>query len=139
MSGCGRDVVQKGQGGTSSAQPFLRGAAVAALMSIGFNLPVPANANKQTVMTAREVMETMPGQERTSYIIGLVDGLAYGRFLKDTDKAGRQVETGMKCIFDWFYKDGLGNTRRVEAAFKRYGEHHPTTLLHAIIKKECGE
>ena len=96
----------------------------------------PAHA---TDMTAGVVMDKMPVRERGAYIMGIVEGLAYARFRKDTIAAGEKDEAGMKCIDDWFYRDTTASFDRIEATFRQYAEHFPSTLLAAMIKKECGE
>jgi hypothetical protein len=47
--------------------------------------------------------------------------------------------TGMRCIYDWLYKDSKSAFQRIEAAFTKYPEHFPSTLLATMLKKECDE
>lgn len=110
-------------------------AAAGFLLSLGIAAP----ANADTAMTAGVVMKEMPVRERSAYVMGIVEGLAYARFRQDTVAAGSKTETGSACIYDWFYKDASASFDRIEAAFKKYPEHFPSTLLVAMIKKECGE
>lgn len=84
-------------------------------------------------------MEKMPARERTAYIIGLVEGLAYARFRKDTIAAGTKTDAGMNCIYGWLYTDSMTALDRIEAVFRKYSDHFPATLLATMIKKECGE
>lgn len=51
----------------------------------------------------------------------------------------RAPVAGMRCIYDWFYKDTKASFTRIEAAFQKYADHFPSTLLATMIKKECGE
>lgn len=110
---------------------------VALAAVLGFSAPVVARAD--TAMTAGVVLQQMPVRERAAYIMGIVEGLAYARFRKDTIAAGTKTDTGMSCVYDWFYRDTAATYERIEATFRKYADHHPSTLLAAMIKKECGE
>ena len=91
-----------------------------------------------TAMTAGTLVEKMPASERYTYVAGVIDGLAYARFQKDTATAGVKSEDGMICIYDWFYKrDDTYET--IDATFKAYGEHLPSTLVATLGKNACGE
>ena len=92
-----------------------------------------------TDMTAGVIMKEMPVRERAAYIMGIVEGLAYARFRSDTIASGSKDEAGMQCIYRWFYEDTNASFDRIEAAFTKYAGHFPSTLLAAMIKKECGE
>lgn len=90
-------------------------------------------------MTAGTIMKEMPARERATYIMGIVEGIAYGRFRKDTIASGAKDEAGMKCILAWFYRDMLASYERIEGAFRQYEQHMPSTVVAAMAKKECGE
>jgi len=90
-------------------------------------------------MTAGVVLEKMPVRERGAYVMGIVEGLAYARFRTDTVAAGSKNEAGMKCIYNWFYKDTTASFDRIEATFKKYPAQFPSTILGLMIKNECGE
>lgn len=90
-------------------------------------------------MTAGAVLKDMPVPERTAYITGVVDGLAYSRFRKDTLASGSKDERGMNCILGWFHKDSLATLLRIEATFKKYADEYPPILLALMVKKECSE
>lgn len=100
-------------------------------------LCMPAYAD--TPMTAGVIMDKMKAGERAVYVVGMLDGLAYARFRKDSAAAGSKVETGMTCIYNWFYKDSTAAMDRIEAAFRNYAEQMPSVVVAAILKKECGE
>lgn len=77
----------------------------------------------------------MPTKERFAYIGGVVEGLAYARFLRD-----RPDETGMKCVNDWYYEgDDVKTWKRIEQWFNRHRDKPVGPLIHVLIKKECGE
>ena len=98
-----------------------------------------ANDNGSTPMTAGIVMTEMPNRERTSYIIGLVEGLAYARFRQDTIASGQKDETGYRCILKWFYDGGMARLDRIEANFSTLADYPPAVVINAMVTKECGE
>ena len=55
-------------------------------------------------MTAGFIMENMEPKERYAYVSGIVTGMAYARFRKDTIASGSRDESGMICIHNWFSK-----------------------------------
>lgn len=98
-------------------------------------LIVAAAPAAATDLTAGVIAERMSTDERVAYISGVVEGLAYARFLRD-----RPDETGMQCIYDWFYVEGNGGSwERIDAWFERHQDQTVGVLLHVLIKKECGE
>lgn len=90
-------------------------------------------------MTAGAVMTRMEAKERFSYVYGIVEGLAYARFRKDSLASGNKDEAGMKCIYDWFFPTKESLISDVEAAFRKYPDHIPPVIVAAMVKKECGE
>ncbi|MCV6576166.1 MAG: hypothetical protein OIF58_10575 [Cohaesibacter sp.] len=64
---------------------------------------------------------------------GVIEGLAYSRFLKD-----RPNEKGMSCIYDWFYESKDKKWAKMEQWFNRHPDKQVGVLLHVLIKKECG-
>lgn len=55
-------------------------------------------------LTAGEIAQNMSTDERLAYVAGVVEGLAYARWLADGKDA-----TGQQCIWDWY----LGSDQRV--------------------------
>jgi hypothetical protein len=102
-------------------------------------LAIGAMPSHATDMTAGVIMKEMPVRERAAYIMGIVEGFAYARFRKDSMATGTKDEAGMQCIYRWLWKDTTAAFDRIEAAFTKYPEHFPSTLLASMIKKECGE
>lgn len=78
-------------------------------------------------------MSKMDGKERFAFVSGVVEGLAMARFIRD----GKKPE-GMKCIFDWFYKEPA-TIDTVYAAFQRYPDYPPGTVVDLLAKRKCGE
>lgn len=90
----------------------------------------PAGA---TDLTAKAVMEKMEAEQRTPYIAGVVEGLAYARYARDDKKT-----EGMKCIYDWFYEKP-DTLNLIYAAFGRYPEYTPGAIIGALARKSCGD
>lgn len=109
----------------------MNGALIALVVGIS-----PATARD---LNAGVLLDEMPVRERTSYVMGVVEGLAYARFRKDTLSSGEKDERGMKCIYDWFYRDSMAALDKIEAAFAQYRQHTPALVITALVRKECGE
>ena len=92
-----------------------------------------AAARADTPLTASVVMQEMSAEQRVGYIAGVVEGLAYSRYIKDNT----QIE-GMKCIYDWFY-EAEGTRGKIRKAFQEFGEYQAGAIIAAMTKKACGE
>lgn len=112
----------------------LRNSALAGVLLFGAQ-----TANADTAMTAGTVIDEMPVRERTSYIMGIVEGLAYARFQRDTQGSGEANHEGMNCIYNWFYADSMSRLDTIEATFSAYADQFPAVILSAMVKRECGE
>lgn len=97
-------------------------------------LPLVATPMKAeaTDLTAGVVMEKMSSEQRSAYLAGVVEGLAYARYSKDGKRTG-----GMKCIYDWFYEKE-GTVAKIHAAFDRFKDYLPGAVIAAMVEKECG-
>jgi hypothetical protein len=82
--------------------------------------------------TAGTVMQKMSAQERYPYLAGVVEGLAFSRYMQD----GKKTD-GMKCIYDWFY-DKPDNLNLIYAAMGKYPSFTPGAIIGALVKKDCG-
>lgn len=97
-------------------------------------------ARADTPMTAGLVLEKMAAGERYTYYFGIVQGLAYARFLKDTiANDNRKDQRGMDCIQNWFHDESGQRSLSIELNMKKYPEFSVPVLINAMIKKECGE
>lgn len=85
-----------------------------------------------TDFTAGIVMEKMNEAERFQYLAGVIEGLAYSRFVKD----GKKTE-GMGCIYQWFYEK-KETVKKIESAFRHFQNHLPGAVVAAMVEKECG-
>ncbi len=78
-------------------------------------------------------MTEMEQSDRFPFVAGIVEGLAYARYVSD----GQQTE-GMGCIYDWFYETE-GRIMQVYEAFEAFPDHLPGTVVAALVKRDCGE
>ena len=83
--------------------------------------------------TAGFVMAEMEQSDRFPFVAGIIEGLAYARFVSDD----RQTE-GMGCIYDWFY-DTDGRIMLIYEAFEAFPDHLPGAVVAALLEGDCGE
>ncbi len=76
-------------------------------------------------------MEKMAPQDRVPYISGVVEGLAYARYLRDEKQTA-----GMKCIFDWYQK-GKDTIDVIYTAFGKYPDYPPAAIIDVLSRKAC--
>ena len=89
--------------------------------------------SKATDFTAGVVMTEMEQSDRLPFVAGIIEGLAYSRFIKD----GQQTD-GMGCIYDWFY-EADARIMQIYQAFESFPEHLPGAVVAAMVERECGE
>ena len=92
------------------------------------------NAANARQLDAGFILNEMEPKQQHSLVIGIVEGLAYSRFLKE-----RPDESGMTCVQNWIYKDTVMRWKEINVFFRKHLAKAPTVLLHHMIKKECGE
>ena len=100
------------------------------ILSIMFGSSVTAMAKS---LNAGFVMNEMTEEQRYGYISGVIEGLAYSRFLRD-----KPNQDGMNCVYNWYYEGGEGNFRKLDAWLNRHPDKQVGVLLYVLIKKECG-
>lgn len=81
-----------------------------------------------------DVINKMTVDQRHSYLVGLIDGLAYSRFLRD-----RPNEDSSKCVYDWYYEGGKDVKLKIRNWFNRHPDKPATALMYVLVKKECGK
>ena len=93
------------------------------------------NAPQAGALTVEDMRESMPPEERVAYVSGVVEGLAFGRWIEnDRDQAG------MDCILEWYYGDSeLSAYSTALDFFDQHPDQHIGTLMYALIREECGE
>lgn len=84
-------------------------------------------------LNADFVLKEMSTDERVGYISGVVEGLAYARFLRD-----RPSEKGMNCVYGWYGNGGAKQWKQIQSWFERHPDKPVGALLYVLIKKECG-
>lgn len=90
------------------------------------------NLAMATDFDAKAVMNNMSTQERSAYIAGIVEGMAYDRYLAD----GKTTDA-MGCIYDWLYQNDK-TLPAIYDAFERFPDFAPGAIMAAMIEKECG-
>lgn len=85
-----------------------------------------------TEFTAGVVMEKMAGGERYTFVSGIVEGLAYARFIRD----GKN-EAGMKCVLDWFHGNNKVAMDDIEILFAKYPAYPPAPIVSTLAERKC--
>jgi len=92
------------------------------------------NISNASELDAGAVLNKMKEDERFGYVSGVIEGLAYSRWQRD-----KPDQTGMKCIYDWYYKN---NSKRWEntiiPVFEKYQDKPVGAILYVLTKKKCG-
>ncbi|MCP4181853.1 MAG: hypothetical protein GY761_00820 [Hyphomicrobiales bacterium] len=85
-------------------------------------------------LNAGAVMNEMNSDQRVGYVSGVIEGLAYSRFVRD-----KPNETGMQCIYDWYYKDNAKRWKNsLFPVFEKYKDKPVGVILYVLTKKACG-
>lgn len=82
--------------------------------------------------TTNTVLKIMSNKELNAYLSGIIDGLAYARYVQD----GKKSYKGMKCISDWFYKDKK-TIPKILRAFAHFKDSFANSVVGALAAKEC--
>ncbi len=90
-------------------------------------------ASQAQDLTAGFVMENLERDDRFLYVSGVVEGLAYARYIDD----GRNPGQGMRCIYEWFH-DRDETVEKIYSAFEQFPEHTPGAIVAALAEQECG-
>jgi hypothetical protein len=110
----------------------------AALIVAGSLNAAHANDNKGQMVTGKLMLDELSEPEYVMFVTGMVEGMAYARFRKDTLEAGEKRQDGMNCIRHWFHSKPE-SILEISDAFERHPEHTPWVVLGVMLKKECGE
>ena len=81
------------------------------------------------------VLNELSTKEQSAYISGVVEGLAYARFLRD-----RPNETSMVCVQNWYFgaEDKKAVLAELFQLFEDYKDLPVAVLVNSVAKKECG-
>ena len=85
------------------------------------------------MLDAGFVLREMKTEQQFAFVSGVIEGLAYARFLRD-----RPNEAGMQCISRWLHSDATGRWQLIEKLFTKHHDKPPAVLLHVLMKKQCG-
>ena len=93
----------------------------------------PRISHSKTI-NAGFLLKKMNSDQQVSYITGVVEGLAYSRYLRE-----KPSQKGMKCIYSWYAEgDRVKKWKRIDAWFSRHPDKPIGVLLYVLIKKKCG-
>ncbi|MEL7444255.1 MAG: hypothetical protein AAGK02_00385 [Pseudomonadota bacterium] len=99
-------------------------------MALGMALAGGATARD---LSAGFVVQEMDPALRYPFISGIVEGIAYARFVAE----GRSETPGMACIYQWFYEEE-GTAATIYAAFERFPDYLPGAVIGALVERRCG-
>ena len=101
------------------------------ILFVFLGLTAPAQARD---LNAGFVLNEMNAGEQVAYVSGVIEGLAYARFLRD-----RPDESGMNCVYDWYGKDKKTRWLLIRKWLARHADKPVGPLLYILIRKECGD
>ncbi len=101
------------------------------ILTAALSLPFAKGA---AALPAEDVLTKMSLDQRHGYISGIVEGLAYARWLTH-----RPDDAGMQCIYNWYYGGGTEKWTQVTQWLERHLDKPVDALIYVLIKKECGE
>ncbi|MEM7669582.1 MAG: hypothetical protein AAF317_10605 [Pseudomonadota bacterium] len=112
------------------SRQHIAGYGKAAIIAVGVALAGSASARD---LSAGFVVREMDPALRYPFISGIVEGIAYARFVAE----GRSETPGMACIYQWFY-EAEGTAETIYAAFERFPDYLPGAVIGALIERRCG-
>ncbi|MEP1577201.1 hypothetical protein [Roseibium album] len=80
------------------------------------------------------VASKMTPKQKNAYFAGVVEGLAYARYIKD----GKKTDPGMKCILDWYY-ESEGTAQKITLALAKFETYPANAVIAAMVAKQCGD
>lgn len=102
------------------------------ILSIGFVFSLPSQGS---ALTVEEIRTNLTTDEQTHYVTGVVEGLAFARWLADD-----RDPKGMNCIWNWYSgSDTEARFNQQMAMFDRHPDQQISTLMYALIREKCGE
>ena len=115
---------------------MVHSAAMLSAVMVVTQVPTPALA---TDFTAGVFMEKMDAAARVPFIQGIIDGLAYSRYLRDNEHrdGDQKTEAGMNCVYDWYFKKPHA-LNMIYQAFSKFPDYPPVAIINSLIKQECG-
>lgn len=77
-------------------------------------------------------MEKMTTEERVSFWMGIIEGLAHARYVKDNKEPA-----GRACIYNWMRESN--SNEKLREAFLKYPNAMPGQIVGILVAVECGE
>ncbi len=84
-------------------------------------------------LKAGTVLDVMNSKEKNAYFTGIIEGLAYARFVRD----GKRSDGGMKCVYDWYFEK-KGTFKTILVAFRKFKTYRGNAIIGALVARECG-
>lgn len=101
-----------------------------ALLSTLVFMVSPKNAS---ALTADDVLNNMTQEQGTSYVNGVVEGLATARWYQD-----RPNDSGMNCIYDWYYQQPISDSwKQVLTWLERHPDKEVGALMYVLLNQKC--
>lgn len=107
---------------------FLSGTRLAAAFVLGFASPGHAEE-----LTAGVVLDWMSSDQKSAYLAGVIEGLAYARFVADN-----RSTAGMGCLYQWYYARENQVLEKILVAFARYPDQAPGAIVAVLARQKCG-
>ena len=86
-------------------------------------------------INAGYLLSKMNTDQQVSYVAGVVEGLAFSRYLRD-----KPDQSGIKCVYHWYDQNSSkSQIKKMDNWFARHPDKPVGALLHVLIKKRCGE
>lgn len=82
-------------------------------------------------ITAGDVLDRMSPDERGGYLSGTVEMAAFLSSIQDKKERA-------ECIVRWYFKERKG-TEQIMLALARFKDKQAMPVIHAVIKRACGE
>lgn len=118
-------------GKLSQKRPFSSNRNVKRLAAAALLLAGPSAAAEGD-LNAGYVVQQMNPDDRYPYVMGIVEGISFARYMRD----GKKVD-GMRCIYEWAMREGT--VLKVYEAFAAFPEYAPAAVVTSMAEKECGE
>jgi hypothetical protein len=94
-----------------------------------------AKTSYSKTINAGFVMNKMNVDQQVSYIAGVIEGLAFSRYLRD-----KPNQKSMKCVYGWYAENtgGPQKWKKMEAWLAKHPDKPVGVLLYVLIKRKCG-
>lgn len=98
---------------------------------LGMSPPSLAQLPSDGMVNAGYIM-SLTSEQRVLFLAGVIDGLAYARFVAD----GKKTD-GMNCVYGWFASKDNRHLEVIHEAFKRRPDFLPSAIVSALVERAC--